>query len=86
VPLVPAGVGLAFAGLDFVAVLDVDFFAMVPSANVGRPEGSIQKGVTRTFSRIDMYNPFYAQETGLDVLRRYAFDPFKNNISIYKID
>ena len=37
-PLVRAGVALALAGLDFVAVLDVDFFAMVPSANAGCPD------------------------------------------------
>ena len=32
------GAVLAFAGLGFVAGLDVDFFAMVPSATAGRPE------------------------------------------------
>ena len=29
---------LAFAGLGFVAFLDVNFFAMVRSANFGRPD------------------------------------------------
>ena len=36
--LARAGAGLAFAALGFVAFLDVNLFAMVPSANAGRPE------------------------------------------------
>ena len=36
--LARAGAVLAFAGLGFVAFLDVDFFAMVLSANAGRPD------------------------------------------------
>jgi hypothetical protein len=35
---VGAGAVLAFAALFFVAFLDVNFFAMVPSANAGRPD------------------------------------------------
>jgi hypothetical protein len=32
-----AGADLAFAALSFVVFVDVDFFAMVPPANAGRP-------------------------------------------------
>jgi hypothetical protein len=35
--LARAGAVFAFIGLDFVAGLDADFFAMVSSANSGRP-------------------------------------------------
>ena len=36
--LARAGAALVFAALGFVAFLDVNFFAMVPSANAGRSE------------------------------------------------
>src|SRR5262245_60495976 len=38
VVLAPAGTGLAFAALGFVAVLANTFFAMVASASAGRPK------------------------------------------------
>jgi len=36
--LAGACAGLALAALGFVAFLDVNFFAIVPSANAGRPD------------------------------------------------
>jgi hypothetical protein len=36
--LAGAGVVLAFAALGFVVFSDVTFFAMVPSADAGRPD------------------------------------------------
>jgi hypothetical protein len=38
VPFVRAGAVLALAALGFVAFVDVNFFAIVPSADAGRPD------------------------------------------------